>query len=788
MRMSQSSRRALAGLVLMLALCCSRVAAQADYARAEEFLAWNLENRIYARDIFPKWLDDGNRFWYRVRTPRGDEFYLVDPVANTRRQVFDNERLAAAMSLAAKAAFDSHKLGFAAFEFKDGERAITFTANKLKFECDLSGANYSCTSVKDEPETAVYITSPDKKWQAYLKDFNLYIRPNGGGEAIQLTTDGLDLWSYGTNAESSRGPSTLRSHAPARGTLQWSPDSRKIAIPRYDNRKVKFMPLYSSTSIRPEYYLYPYGLPGDENVPVYDIYIFDVASRTGVKIDAPSMSYVHAAQMTTEVNHGVKWSSDSRQFYFINGSRGSRKLTLMVADTSTGATKQLISEETGDAETLELSPRMSMPDWSVTEDGKEIIWYSTREGRERLYHYEASGQLKNQITSGDWSVDNLYYTDAKQHQVFFTARGREPERFIYNAYLYKTNFDGTGQTLLTPEDGEHEVSFAPSGKFFIDTWSRRDMAPIIQLRAASDGHIVQQLEHANIDKLKEIVWHGPETYKVLAADGVSEIYAEIIRPSNFDASKKYPVIDEIYPIPGGEINYWGFAVGTEYLPTANSLAELGFIVVHVEPRGTRWRGKAFLDTYQGHMGQNTVPDHVVAIRQLGARLPYLDLSRVGVYGLSGGGFASTAAILRFPDFYKVAFSMAGNHDNRTYASWWGEKFQGVYKKDPATGKDNYEDEANASLAKNLKGKLFILTGDLDDNVHPANTLRLANELIAANKNFDMLVLPDRGHDLIHDPYVIRRLWDYMVINLLAGEPPADYQIRKPDVLPPTVSR
>jgi dipeptidyl aminopeptidase/acylaminoacyl peptidase len=777
-------------LIALLALCLP-AAAQVDYARAEQFLQWNLENRIYARDIFPKWLDDGNRFWYRVRTPRGDEFYLVDPVVNTRRQVFDNERLAAAMSLAAKTAFDSHKLGFTTFEFKNDERAVTFTANKLKFQCDLSNATYTCTSAKEEPETIEYVTSPDKKWQAFAKDFNLYIRPNGGGEAIQLTTDGVELWSYGTNAESSRGPSALRSTAPRAGNMQWSPDSRKIAIPRYDTRNVKLMPLYSSTSIRPQYYLYPYGLPGDDNVPVYDIYIIGVSARSSVKIDAPSMSMIHAGGISSDPRSGganAKWSNDSRQFYFINGSRGSRRLTLMVADTSTGAARQLISEETGDTGTLELSSRMDRPGWSVTEDGKDIVWYSTRDGREHYYHYDGAGLFKNQITSGAWSVGTLQYVDSKLHAIWFTAYGREPGRFVYHQYAYRSNLDGSGLTLLTPEEGDHAVSFAPSGKFFIDTWSRRDMAPVIQLRAASDGHIIRELERANIDELKKIGWHGPEVFKVLAADGVTEIYAEIIRPSDFDPAKRYPVIDEIYPVPSGEDHYWGFGLGTEHLPTANSLAELGFIVVHVQARGTLWRGKAFLDTYQGHMGQNTVPDHVAAIQQLGARLPYLDLARVGIYGLSGGGFASTAAILRFPDFYKVAFSMAGNHDNRTYASWWGEKFQGVYKKDPATGKDNYEDEANASLAKNLKGKLFILTGDLDDNVHPTNTLRLANELIAANKNFDMLVLPDRGHDLIHDPYVIRRLWDYMVVNLLGAEPPADYQIRKPETMTSSVSR
>jgi dipeptidyl-peptidase-4 len=769
---------------------CSGAAAQVDYSRAEQFLSWNLENRVYARDIFPKWLDDGNRFWYRVRTPRGEEFYLVDPIANTRRPVFENERLAAAMSLAAKTAFDSHKLGFSTFDFEDGERSIIFKTEKLKFKCNISRTTYKCTSTDLEPESIAYITSPDKKWQAFVKDFNLFIRPNGGGVPVQLTSDGIELWGYGVNGFLFRAPEFVRSPTPFRPTLQWSPDSNKIAIPRYDTRKVKMLPFYSSTSIRPEYYLSPEGYPGDENVPAYDIYIVDVAARSSVKVEAPSsMTLVHDAGISTEVNHNVKWSADGRQFYFIYGTRGVRKLSLMVANTSTGASHALITEEANDTSTLELSSHWGMPGWTVTSDGKDVVWYSTRDGREHFYHYDGAGHLRNQITSGDWSVDNLYYIDAKQSQIWFTARGREPGRFIYNSYFYKSKLDGSGLMLLTPEEGEHEVSFAPGGKYFIDTWSRTDMPPVIQLRATSDGHIIRELERANIDKLKEIGWRPAETYKVLAADGISEIYARVILPSNFDPTKKYPVIDEIYPIPGGEIIYWGFALGTEYLPTANSLAELGFIVVQVEARGTRWRGKAFLDTYQGHMGQNTIPDHVAAIQQLGAQMPYFDLARVGVYGASGGGFASTAAILRYPDFYKVAVSMAGNHDNRTNGSWWGEKYQGAYKKDPVTGKDNYEDEANASLARNLKGKLFILTGDLDDAVHPANTLRLANELIAANKDFDMLILPDRGHrDLFEDPYVIRRLWDYMVINLMDATPPTDYQIRKPETRAQQVPR
>jgi dipeptidyl aminopeptidase/acylaminoacyl peptidase len=325
---------------------------------------------------------------------------------------------------------------------------------------------------------------------------------------------------------------------------------------------------------------------------------------------------------------------------------------------------------------------------------------------------------------------------------------------------------------------------ARNGRWFVDTYATIDLPPITVLRAA-DGRQIRQLEQADVSKLREVGWRGGEAFTVKARDGVTDLYGVMWKPSNFDSTKSYPIIDHIYP--GPQI----IASPKRYYPThdaglvytaagqAQALAELGFIVINVDAMGTPYRSKAFIDTWYGNMGDNGIPDHIAAIRQLAARHRYIDLSRVGVFGHSGGGFASTDAILRYPDFFHVAFSTSGNHDNRTYQYHWGEKYQGLLSRDATRGTDNYESQANYRMAENLKGKLFLVHGDLDDNVLPSSTLRVVDALIRADKDFDLLILPDAGHNLSTDPYVLRRMWDHFVTHLLSQTPPPDYVIKGP---------
>ena len=339
------------------------------------------------------------------------------------------------------------------------------------------------------------------------------------------------------------------------------------------------------------------------------------------------------------------------------------------------------------------------------------------------------------------------------------------------------NFDGSGMLLLTPEDANHDITFVPSGDFFIDRSSRMETPPVTVLRRAADGAIVQTLETADISRLEEVGFTPAETFVVKGRDGITDIHGVIYFPPDLDSTRTYPVIDHIYPGPhrGSVGRSWGFKGGGEDF----ALAQLGFVVVQIDAMGSAFRSKAFHDHYYGNMGDNGLPDHIAGIKQLAARYRFIDVDRVGIYGGSGGGFASTDGILRFPEFFKVAVSSSGNHDNRTYGLHWGTVYQGLLERDSITGGDNFEDAANKSMAANLQGKLLLMHGDLDDNVHPGMTIALVDELIKANKDFDFILGPDRYHSM-NEPYFIRRRWDYFVTHLLGAEPPVGYEIVRPE--------
>jgi dipeptidyl aminopeptidase/acylaminoacyl peptidase len=375
----------------------------------------------------------------------------------------------------------------------------------------------------------------------------------------------------------------------------------------------------------------------------------------------------------------------------------------------------------------------------------------------------------------------VVHVDERSRKLYFTARGVDGTRFLYHAYLYRVSLDGTGLALLTPEDGDHVIRFSPNGRWFVDTYSRVDQPPRTVLRDAKDGKILLTLEEADVSRLKTTTWTPPQSVCMRAADGTTEICGLMYTPSDFDPQHSYPLIDHIYPAPSGGVRRWGFNLGDFQYP--RSLAELGFVVVEIAPRGTQGRSKAFLDTYQGHIGANTLPDHVAAIRELARRYSFIDSNRVGVYGFSGGGFAAATAMLRYPDLFKVGVAAAGNYDNRSYAAYWAEKFQGLYEQDTIAGTDNYQSEAAYTLANTLRGKLLLMQGDLDDNTHPAMTLRLVAALIAANKRFDLMIFPDRGHAFaLTDPYAIRMTFDYFVAHLLGATPPNEVAFQPPPEL------
>jgi dipeptidyl aminopeptidase/acylaminoacyl peptidase len=504
-----------------------------------------------------------------------------------------------------------------------------------------------------------------------------------------------------------------------------------------------------------------------------------VETRSAVKSNRGPQEAVNTSccwLVTDTVWKDGRWGSGpTDQFFFTHGQRDFKKFELLSMNTSTGQTRKILEERSPTFVELNLNSG-GIPNWRVINDNREVVWFSERDGWGHLYLFDAqTGQIKNRITQGAWVVSDLVHIDEPTRTVYFTARGRESGRDPYFRFLYKIQLDGSGLTLLTPEDADHGIAMPPSGRYIADTYSRPDTVPTTVLRTP-DGRVVMTLERADASRLLARGLPMPERFVAKGRDGATEVYGLLYRPSRFDPARSYPVIDYIYPGPQiGPIGNRTFTVAPR--GDAQALAELGFIVFQIDAFGTPLRSKAFHDAFYGNMGDNGLPDHIAALKQLGARYRQLDLDRVGIYGHSGGGFSSTDAILRYPDFFKVAVSSAGNHDNRSYEYTWGENYQGVLKKRPAGG-DNFDSQANHLLARNLKGKLFLMYGTLDDNVHPNATLLLIDELIKNNKSFDLLVMPNRNHGYASEPYVIRRTWDYFVRHLLGVEPPADFEIRR----------
>jgi dipeptidyl aminopeptidase/acylaminoacyl peptidase len=796
---------ALRALPLVCAVALPAGAQQVSYTRAEQLLDWNTSLLLSGDSVRPQWYLDGNRFWYRNKTPRGAEYVVVDPVRNTRGLLFENTRLAAAMSVANDTSYDPSRLPFRTFKFtNDGqnEREIEFTANRRRFLCDIT--SYRC-AVKDTlPSEVPYVLSPDKKLEAFVRNYNVFVRPRGGGDSTQLTTDGVQYWSYGLNEPR---PSELQRPQPRRPQLRWSPDSKKIVVSRSDERRVAHMPYISYTPQRPKAYSQPYALPGDTIVPVPGFHILDVAAKTNIAVKlTPTPNQLTIAGSARD----SAWSASSDKVYVTWFTRASKSAYLAAVDAKSGAV-QVIARDSSKT-FVEIGPPSADPvSWYVTKDDRDAFWWSERDGWSHLYRLDASGGVattvsqagaaaapsggprvasadgevalskfrsgvvRNQVTTGEWNVGAIQYVDETTKQIFFTARGREAGRLPYYAHLYRANFDGSGLTLLTPEDANHEIEFSPSGKYFVDTYSRVEKAPTTVLRAVPDGRVVRKLEEAETTRLEASGWKPAQIFTVKARDGMTDLYGVMYVPAKLDSTKKYPIIDHIYPGPQvGSVGAWRFKGGGEPF----SLAELGFVVIQLDHLGTPLRSKAFHDNYYGNFGDNGLPDHIAAIKQLAARYKFIDLDRVGIFGHSGGGFASTDAILRHPDFFKVAVSGAGNHDNRSYNIYWAEKYQGLMNRDTVRKTDNFDGSANKAMAKNLKGHLLLMHGDMDDNVHPANTIQVVDELIKANRTFDLIIAPNRNHGL-NEPYFIRRRWDYFVEHLLGATPPDNYLIVRP---------
>jgi dipeptidyl aminopeptidase/acylaminoacyl peptidase len=705
----------------------SPVVTAADYARAELYLRDNVIPLVSGMGVQPTWFS-GDRFGYRIAIRGGTQFVLVDPSKGSRVLCSpETDRCGGAL--------DPREVSRvqAGLPRPTGPRAESL--------------------------------SPDGRRAAFIRNYNLWVRDVATNRETQLSTDGQKDFGYATD-----NAGWVKSDRPV---LIWSPDSRKIATFQQDDRGVGDMYLVSTKVGHPVLQAWKYPLPGDTAIAMIQRVVINVDTPSVVRFQMPP-----DAHRSTLCDHvicrgsewaDVQWYPDGSRIAFVSTSRDHKHEVFRVADARTGVVRDVFREDVA----TQYESGNGMVNWRALPASNEVIWFSERDDWGQLYLYDlTTGQLKSKITSGEGNVAQLRRVDEKTRTLWFVGNAKERGRDPYFRHFYKIRMDGTGLTLLTPENADHDIALAPSGQYFIDTYSTPEVPPVVVVRDL-DGKTVVALEKGDISRLVAIRWKPPMPITVKARDGKTDLYGLMYVPVNLDRSKKYPIVNHIYPGP-----QTGSVGGRSFSPArgdAQALAELGFIVVEIDGMGTPWRSKSFHDAYYGKMGDNTLPDQVAGMKELAMRYPWIDINRVGIYGHSGGGFAAAAAMFRYPDFFKVGISEAGNHDQREYEDDWGERYQGLLTRN-ADGSDNYTPEANQIYAKNLKGKLLLAHGTMDDNVPPYNTLLVVNELIAANKDFDLIMLPNRTHGFGNEPYMVRRRWDYFVKNLLGAEPPREYQV------------
>ena len=769
---------ALAGLQLAVAgnsavgiAQTARQYTDADYAQAEKFMDYNVNPLAYKGQVNAQWLDDG-RFWYREVDKSGISYVVVNPSRSSRGQLVDQEKLAAALKNSAEAHVDAHHLLLSDISLTDGDRVLTFTMRGVTYQCDLRAA-YTCKvlsggSSRNEAASMPPLTlSPDKKLGAFIRDWNLWVRDLATGAETQLTTDGVKDFGYATdNAGWKHSDDAI---------LLWSPDAKKIATFQQDQRKDGEEYLVPITNTHPELKAWKYPLVGDKNVTMIERVIIDVPARKVIRLKMPPDQ--HRSTLCDDIAcdgdvfADVEWSPDEKHLAFVSTSRDHKQEWVRVADAETGDVREVMTDtapkfyESGNGKI----------NWHYLPESNELLWFSEQDDWGNLYLYDlTTGKLKNQITHGPGDVTQVLYIDKKARVIYFVGVGKETDRDPYFEHFYRVKFDGSGLKLLTPENADHRIRVSRDGRYFTDTYSTPTQPQVTVVRDG-DGRMVMDVAKQDIAPLVAAGWKPLIPIKVKGRDGTTDLYGFMFEPTHFDASKKYPIINYVYP--GPQIGSCG---GREFRAAhrdMQALAELGFVVVCIDGMGTPFRSKSFHAAYYGDLGDNTIPDQVAGMQDLAKQYPFIDLDRVGIWGHSGGGNATGAALLHYPDFFKVGIAESGNHDQRDYEDDWAEKWAGLEVKN-ADGTSNYDSQANQNYAKNLKGHLLLAHGTMDDNVPPSNTLLLVDALIRANKDFDLLMLPNVPHGYGPDSqYMMRRRWDYFVRYLAGGIPPHEYQMK-----------
>ncbi|HET9372014.1 MAG TPA: prolyl oligopeptidase family serine peptidase [Vicinamibacterales bacterium] len=760
----------------------------ADYARANS-LRTRVQDTIFDVIETQQWIEGSSKLWYRKSVKGGDRFVLVDAVARTKAPAFDHARLAQAISTAASGSYTEVTLPFQTFTYVDNMNAIEFALapagagggragggrgggapapNVPRWRCTIT--DYQCTRAAAAPQGAggqgagpgrggrqgggpggaaadgqpQFRQSPDRAQDAFIQNYNLFVRATGApiASATQLSWDGSEGNAYTFNS------------------IAWSPDSKKVGImrrrPGYD-RQLVFVQSSPSDQLQPKNSSRTYRKPGDV-VDFDQPVIFDVATKTQKVVDSALFPNPYS-------NGRLEWRRSSQAMTFEYNQRGHQLYRVIEVDANTGQARAVI-EETSNAF---IDYRRAAPGLSDSgrtyrfdvEDGKEIIWMSERDGWSHLYLYDgATGRVKNQITKGNWAVHYVERVDEANRQIYFTANGVDAGKDPYYLFNFRINFDGTGLTRYTTADGQHTVDWSPNRDFYLDTYSRVDVPPVSELRRASDQSLVLELEKGDITELTATGWRAPEIFNAKGRDGVTDIWGVIIRPTNFDANRKYPVIENIYAGPQGSFVPKTFSTQTGM----QSLAELGFIVVQIDGMGTANRSKAFHDVAFKNLGDAGFPDRILWHKAVAAKYPYYDITRVGLYGTSAGGQNAMGGALFHPEFYKAAAASAGCHDNRMDKIWWNEQWMS-WPLGP-----HYVASSNMENAAKLQGALLLIVGEMDTNVDPASTMQVVNKLIEANKDFDLLVIPNAGHTG-GGAYGDHKRYDFFVRHLQGRVPP-----------------
>jgi dipeptidyl aminopeptidase/acylaminoacyl peptidase len=744
-----------------IGLSCFCSAGHGQVTRADYERALNIQKQYDSLVInlpdLPQWQESAETFVYRKTIEGGHEFELVDAVALTKRPAFDHAKLAAALSLASGENYKATALPFQKFRFAV-QNAIEFRVERVHWHCDLQA--WTCARLEplhpDEDEDDDYDftpkaingfdttkASPDGNWLAYVENYNLHARSKDGKQTLELSEDGSEDNYY------------------AFDTIVWSPDSKCMVAyrirPGY-RRLVSYVESSPKDQLQPKYSTMVYPKPGDV-LPLPQPVLFHVAAKQELPID--SGLFPNPYELTSPV-----WRKDSHSFTFEYNQRGHQVYRVIEVDAATGAARALITEE---SRTFIDYRDLVMNQYDTGKryrhdiaDGKEIIWASERDGWEHLYLFDGkTGRLENQITKGPWVVRAVNHVDEEKRRIWFEASGMNPGEDPYFVHAYRINFDGTGLTALTETEANHHVEFSADGKYYVDTWSRIDLPPVMALYRTEDNMQLMVPEEADIRKLVAAGWHSAEVFRAKGRDGTTDIWGVIYRPAHFDANKKYPVIEDIYAGPQGSF------VPKSFTTRVEPLTEVGFVVVQIDGMGTNNRSRAFHDMAWHNLKDAGFPDRILWNEAAAAKYPWYDISRLGIFGTSAGGQSAMGALLFHPEFYRVAVSNSGCHDNRMDKMWWNEQWMG-WPVGP-----QYSESSNVDNAWRLKGKLMLVVGEMDHNVDPSSTYQVVDRLIRADKTFDLLVVPgaDHGTRGPWSQYTSRNLFDYFVRNLLGAEPP-----------------